>query len=319
MRTKEELNGLHERAIALRRAGKSRSEIKEILGPMSNSTLNDALQGAPPPDWTRRPNAKDDLHAKARELRAQGLAYNQISAQLGVSKSSVSLWVRDLPRPPRLSYAENRRRSAEGVRRYWAREREVRGALRAGEIAAAAADIGSLTDREILIAGAIAYWCEGAKRKLHNFDRVVFVNSDPGLIVFFLRFLAIAGIQRKELAFCVQIHESADVEAAQRFWQEVTGAPPAQFTKTTLKRHNPKTNRKNVGEGYHGCLRVSVYRSSALYRKIEGWASATMATDLHPSARSGLEPTLCSRGRIRTFVVRTKTVSPAWLDDPGSQ
>lgn len=279
MRTKEELILLREHALMLRRAGKSRREIKELLGPMSNSTLDGALRGAPPPDWTRRPNAKDDLRAQARELRTQGLAYNQIAARLGVSKSSISLWVRDLPRPARLSYEENRRRSAEGVRRYWANEREARGALRADEIAAAAAEIGDLTDREVLVAGAIAYWCEGSKRKLpHNFERVVFVNSDPRLILFFLRFLAIAGVQRSDLSFCVHIHETADLAAAQRFWRELVGAPPGQFTKPTLKRHNPKTNRKNVGDGYHGCLRVSVHRSSALYRKIEGWASASMAS-----------------------------------------
>src|SRR5215469_14447694 len=148
MRTKEDLKVLREQAIALRLEGKSLREIKQILGPMSNSTLHDALKGTPPPDWTRRPNAKDDLHHQARELRTQGLAYNQIAARLGVSKSSVSLWVRDLPCPPRLSYAENRQRSAEGVRRYWAKERQVREALRAGEIASASADIGSLTHRE---------------------------------------------------------------------------------------------------------------------------------------------------------------------------
>ena len=260
---------------------------------MSNSTLNNALKGAPPPDWTRRPNAKDGLRTRARELRARGLAYREISYELGVSKSSVSLWVRDLPRPSRLSYAENRRRSAEGVRRYWAAERRVRGAQRAADVAAAAAEIGDLSDRELLIAGAIAYWCEGTKKKAHqNSERVVFVNSDAGLVRFFLRFLAAAGIQRSDLTFCVHIHETGDVDAAQAFWQEVTSAPADQFTRPTLKRHNPKTNRKNIGEGYHGCLRIGVYRSSGLYRKIEGWASAAMA-DL---TRSSLEPVLAAPG-----------------------
>jgi DNA-binding CsgD family transcriptional regulator len=97
MRTKEELKVLRERVIALRREGKSRREIKDILGLMSNRTLDDALQGVPPPEWTRRPNAKDGVRATARELRAKGLAYHEIAARLGVSKSSVSLWVRDLP------------------------------------------------------------------------------------------------------------------------------------------------------------------------------------------------------------------------------
>jgi DNA-binding transcriptional ArsR family regulator len=279
VRTKEELTLLRDRAIALRREGKSRREIKQILGPMSNSTLNDPLQGAPPPAWTRRPNAKDDLREQARDLRAQGLAYNEIAAHLGVSKSSVSLWVRDLPRH-RLTYAENRERSADGVRRYWAKERQVRGAKRDADVALAAAEVGELTDHELLIAGAIAYWCEGAKRKPGvNFERVVFINSDAGLIRFFLRFLGVAGIPLSELTFCVHIHESADVDAAQQYWQGITGASAAQFTKPTLKRHNPKTNRKNVGNDYHGCLRVAVYRSSALYRKIEGWASAAMRFD----------------------------------------
>jgi hypothetical protein len=106
---------------------------------------------------------------------------------------------------------------------------------------------------------------------------VVFVNSDPGLIRFFLRFLASVGVAQSELNYAVQIHETADIAAAQRFWQHVTGAPASQFAKPTIKRHNPKTDRKNVGETYHGCLRVSVYRSSGLYRKIAGWASAAMA------------------------------------------
>ena len=70
---------LRERAIALRRAGHSRREIKEILGIGSNQTLNEALRGEPPPEWTRRPRAKDDLHARARELREQGLDYEEIA------------------------------------------------------------------------------------------------------------------------------------------------------------------------------------------------------------------------------------------------
>jgi hypothetical protein len=35
--------------------------------------------------------------------------------------------------------------------------------------------------------------------------------------------------------------------------------------------------RKNVGENYHGCLRIDVYRGADLYRKIEGWAATGMA------------------------------------------
>jgi hypothetical protein len=250
--------------------------------------LNEVLRGEPPQPWTWRPNAKDELRAKARDLREQGLDYEQIVAELGVSKSSVSLWVRDLPRPPGLSYEECRKRSAEGVRKYWAVQGPIREAEREAISAAAAAQIGQLNDREILIAGAIAYWCEGAKNKPYRrSDRVTFLNSDPALIKFFLRFLEAADIGREDLVYRVQIHETADVEAAQRFWLDVTQANPSQFRRATLKRHNPKTVRKNTGGDYHGCLRIDVLRSSALYRQIEGWATAAMSAGGATHARPG--------------------------------
>src|SRR6266851_5315080 len=278
MRTPQELDLLRERAVRLRRQGKSLRQIKQILGPMSNATLNDALRGEPPPEWTRRPKAKDERRAKARELRTQGMDYEEIAAALGVAKSSVSLWVRDLPTPARLSYAECRKRSAEGAARYWAAERPVREAQRAAARKAAAAQIGELTDRELLIAGAIAYWCEGSKSKPHRrSDRVVFVNSDPSLIQFFLRFLQATATPPDALAFRVYIHENADARSAELFWLKITGARPEQFLKPALKRHNPKTMRKNVGKDYHGCLRIDVRRGANLYRRIEGWAEAIMS------------------------------------------
>jgi len=274
---RDSFDRLRQQAITLRRAGRSRREIKDLLGIGSNETLNEALSGEPPPEWTRRPRAKDDLHARARELREQGLDYEEIAGALGVSKSSVSLWVRDMPRPERLSYEESRKRSAEGARRYWAAEREAREARREVTRTVAAAEIGSVSSREILIAGAIAYWCEGSKRKPHNLcERVIFTNSDPGLIRLFQRFLEAAGVDSGQVRFRVQIHETADVAAAEEFWLRVTGADQAQFYRTTLKRHNPRTLRRNTGLGYQGCLRLEVMQSAELYRRIEGWVRAVV-------------------------------------------
>ncbi len=278
---------LREQAIALRRAGKSRREIQDIIGLRRNQTLDQMLRGVPPQQWTHRPNAKDELHAKARELRARGHTYVEIAASLGVSKSSVSLWVRDMRRPGRLSFEETRRRNAEGVSAYWQAEQLRREARRQAVRAAAAAEIRELSEREILVAGAIAYWCEGAKSKPHRpSEQISFINSDPQLIGFFLRFLAVAGVAR-ELICRLYIHESADVAAAQQFWLDQTGLPAEQFRRPTLKRHNPKTVRKNTGQGYRGCLVINVRQSAELYRQIEGWAHAAMAAC---AAMAGLSP-----------------------------
>ncbi len=214
----------------LRRQGKSRTQIKEILGSIGNSTLNQLLRGEPLPPERVGPG-----------------------------------------------YAESRSRAAEGVRRYWAAERAAREAARAAVCAAAAAQIGELTDREIRIAGAIAYWCEGSKTKPYRLDEQVrFINSDPALIRFFLKFLEKIGVSRESLRFCVHIHESADVQAAIHYWASVTGAMPAQFARPVLKRHTPRTSRPSDNTDYHGCLKVTVAKSSALYREISGWAHGVM-------------------------------------------
>jgi len=290
VRNQEALQEFRTQAIALRLAGKSRREIQEILGVTSSRVLDDALRGVPPQPWTLRPRAKDHLRASARELRARGYTYLEIAAELGVAKSSVSLWVRDMPRPGRLSYEESRQRNAEGVSAYWKLRREAR---RRALMESATAVIGALSEREVMIAGAVAYWCEGTKNKpyRHN-EEVGFINSDPELIRFFLRFLAVAGVTRDRLVCRMQIHESADVEAAQQFWQDLTRLPAEQFRRPTLKRHNPATVRKNTGQEYRGCLVVRVRRSTELLRQIEGWAAAAMASSAD-AAQTQLGPRAC--------------------------
>ena len=92
---------IKERARELRRQGMSVKQIVAELGLHSTHTVQDWVMGVPPPAWTRRPRAKDEERARARELRSQGLTYDEIASELNVSKSSISLWTRDLPHPER--------------------------------------------------------------------------------------------------------------------------------------------------------------------------------------------------------------------------
>src|SRR5437899_6658646 len=50
----------------------------------------------PADDWPMGYRGKTIEQGHARKLRAEGWTYNEISAELGVSKSSVSLWCRDV-------------------------------------------------------------------------------------------------------------------------------------------------------------------------------------------------------------------------------
>jgi hypothetical protein len=138
-----------------------------------------------------------------------------------------------------------------------------------------AADIGQLTERDLFIAGVVAYAAEGTKRKPWTTSVTAkFINSDPRMILLFLRWLALMGIERPNLSFRVAIHEDADVEGAVRYWSEVTGVPVVGFMRTTLKKGNPKTRRRAVGPAYRGCLVIGVYKSGELNKQLEGWFDA---------------------------------------------
>ena len=264
-----DFEGLREQAVALRRAGYSLRQIRNELKIYNNDILNQLVKGEPPPAWTKRPNAKDDLREKARELRLQGWTYDRIQVELGCSKSSISLWVRDLPKPERRDPTEQAKLAA---RKRWEHELAVRDEERQRTKAAAASEIGTLTARELFLAGVALYWAEGTKDKPYaRRERVTFVNSDPDVIRLFLAWLALLGVERERIRYHVMIHESADVEAAESYWADLVQAGGGAFGKTTLKRHNPKTVRKNTGNGYRGCLVLTVRQSSDLYRRIEGW------------------------------------------------
>ncbi|MEV4915994.1 hypothetical protein AB0K47_04180 [Streptomyces tirandamycinicus] len=260
---------LRRRAIALRREGLSLRQIRDRLHIGNNDVLNRLVKGEPPPDWTRRPNAKDDLRAKARELRSQGMTYDRIQVELGCSKSSISLWVRDLPKPVPRTPSEQ---ASLAARKRWEHEGPRREAARQATKDTARREIGTLTERELFLVGVGLYWAEGTKDKPHaRRERVIFVNSDPGVIALFLAWLDLVGVERVHLRYHVMIHESAEVRAAERYWADLVEADVSTFGKTTLKRHNPKTVRKNVDTHYRGCLVIAVRRSAELYRRIEGW------------------------------------------------
>ncbi|MFJ3597776.1 MULTISPECIES: hypothetical protein [unclassified Streptomyces] len=267
-----DFEGLRARAVALRREGLSRRQIRDRLHVDNNDLLNRLLRGEPAPEWTKRPRAKDDVRAKARELRLQGMTYDQIQVELGCSKSSISLWVRDLPRPERSRDAIEQARLAGRMR--WEHELEVRDAERQRTKAAARRETTAMSDQELFYTGVALYWAEGSKDKAYDRrESVTFINSDPGVVAVYLAWLDLLDVERDRLSYRVMIHETADAGAAELYWADLVGIDVSALRKTTLKRHNPKTVRKNVGEAYRGCLVIRVAKGATLYRRIEGWWS----------------------------------------------
>jgi transposase-like protein len=271
------VDGRKEQAVQLRLAGLSRAQIADALGLGSGGEpLSTWLQGVPPPTWTRRPNAKDDLRERAVAMRREGRSYREIGAAVGVAKSTLSLWLRDVP----LTEDQQRALDLRGpaATRKNAQAARANATRRRLHVQATARDqITHLSESELFLAGVVAYWAEGTKNKPWRFGQgLIFMNSDPGLIRLFLRWLHLVGVEPDRLRFRLTIHESADAAAALAYWSEIVGAGQESFGKTTLKTHNPKTVRKNVGETYHGCLAVYVRRSADLNLQIAGWCEGLL-------------------------------------------
>jgi transposase-like protein len=224
------------------------------------------------------PPSPDSRREIARELRLEGQLLKQIAEGLGVSTVTVHRWVRDLPVPPSARPGRDPEHMHRMRRAYWDPVLAEREEERQEVMAAAAARVAGISPRELFLIGVAAYWCEGTKSKSwRRMEFLRFINSDPGLILLFLAFLKAQGVEDSQLRLSLSIHESADVAAAERYWARLIGIPVENFRPATLKRHNPKTVRKNTGEGYVGCLTIGVRQSRELYQRIAGTWQGIMA------------------------------------------
>ncbi|QLQ39184.1 helix-turn-helix domain-containing protein [Micromonospora robiginosa] len=221
------------------------------------------------------------LKEAAGRLRDEGRTVNEIADRLGIAKSTAYRWVGHLPLDTSAEVAVQRRRVAAGRRATrWAERRTQREDAEREAQHRAAEWVGTLARRELLLVGAVLYWCEGTKSKPANprYD-LTFTNSDVRLVELFVRFVEATGRSRRQLRYRVAIHESADAEAAGRWWAGQLGVEFASFQRPTVKRHNPTTKRINVGADYRGCLVVRVPRSRELYVWMAGVVKGLLSGD----------------------------------------
>jgi hypothetical protein len=200
--------------------------------------------------------------AEARELRAGGMTLAGIATKLGVSKSSVSLWVRDVPFTPSAGrYGPQRRPN---------RLRDARLAEIAELDAAGLDRIGVLSDEAFLAAGVALYAGEGSKS-----DGVVkFANTDAAMMHFFCAWLRrYFEIDESRLRARVYLHEGLDLDAAEQFWSQVMAIPREQFQAPYRAVADPSIRRT---KHEFGCAYL-VYGCSRTHRAVMGMVRALLS------------------------------------------
>jgi hypothetical protein len=193
---------------------------------------------------------------QARAWRAEGRSIVATAAALGVARGTVSRWVRGVAVAGAPARVPNKLERAK-----------------AAEIEQARADgvrlIGSLSERDLLIAGAALYAGEGAK----GTGAVVFANSDPRMVALFLAWLShFFAIDEAKLRMRLYLHVGLDLEAAKTFWSDITGIPVQQFHKPY--RAVPDSSMRSTKHPM-GCATV-VLSSSKVHRQIMGLTAALL-------------------------------------------
>lgn len=199
---------------------------------------------------------------QARAMRAEAYTLLEIAQALGVAKSSVSLWVRDVefePKPRR-SGRQQRPSKLQLAKQAQIDEMHEEGRQR----------IGRLAEDAFLAAGAALYAGEGAKTD----GAVKFANSDPRMIEFFCTwFRHFFEIDEARIRLRVYLHQGLDIESATSFWCELTDIPPSQVGLPYRAVPDPSIRRVKHPMG---CAYVS-YSCSRTHRAVMGLVHALLS------------------------------------------
>jgi transposase-like protein len=200
---------------------------------------------------------------RARELRKKrGYSIKQIAAILGVSRSSVSLWVRDIE----LTEEQHERlRERNPIYNPQLAGRSVTSLRRRAERRACQEDGRALARRRdpLHVAGCMLYWAEGWKAQ----NQVHFSNSDPEMVKFFVAFLRRSfGVRDEDIRLTCNLfadHAERQREIEQ-FWLAVTGLPEASLRRSIVNVYSKYSAKKRRNKLPYGTCRVVVHKTSVV-------------------------------------------------------
>lgn len=207
------------------------------------------------------------VREKARELRVERrLSIVEIAERLGLPKTTVFYWVRDIPlQRPRRANAGQRRGNRSMRRKY----RELREAA----YAEGKRDFPQWVTIPTFTDFVCLYIAEGYKRQRNT---VAICNSDPTVVALCARW--IRRFSRNPVRFFLQYHADQDVDQLRRFWGEIVGVEPAEIG--LQRKSNSNQLRRRTWRSRHGV--VTVRACDTLFRaRLQAWMDCLQETWLH--------------------------------------
>lgn len=179
----------------------------------------------------------------AIELRlTHKLGYKAIAEQVKVSKSTLSRWLEDLPlseerilelRREAWSIGEVKRERFRQTMRAKRDERDLQTYLRQKK------KLARISEQSMFIAGLMLYAAEGDKKAKAD---IAFTNTDPVLVLFFVRWIVrFLGFPKERLRIQLHLYENMDIRAEERFWLRELGLSRKQLWQSQVRTLRPKS------------------------------------------------------------------------------
>ncbi|HUS60478.1 MAG TPA: helix-turn-helix domain-containing protein [Nevskiaceae bacterium] len=176
---------------------------------------------------------------KAIRMREKGLSLKEISEKMGISKSTASLWFRNLNLNKK-AQERLKKRQLLGYYKTQLIRRKKREKIFKNLTRQATKQIAKIKfDKNCYkLLCALLYWAEGT----HSSDtQVKFTNSDSMMISAFLKLLRESfRLDEKKFRALVHIHEYHDEIKQKKFWSKITKIPLSQFHKSYCKPNTKK-------------------------------------------------------------------------------
>src|SRR6056297_2565343 len=223
----------------------------------------------------------------AISLRKEGNSYNQISEQLGVPKSTLSYWLKDLSLSKKAREKINKRAYNKSVNALVKRNKEQTDiAKRKAETAKrkARSEVCELLDNKLFLLGTALYWAEGYKKGAYDTSKsktVDFTNSDPEMVKLMIRFFRdIAQVDKYRIKIQIIVHHNVNKEEAINYWSKKINIPKNQFTKVCYSKNRHSKTKRNPNSLPYGTLHIRISDIKVFYRII-GWIEEIKSNHSH--------------------------------------
>ncbi|HEU0085998.1 MAG TPA: hypothetical protein VFQ59_03525, partial [Candidatus Paceibacterota bacterium] len=201
---------------------------------------------------------------EAIKLRKNGDSYSSILKKIKVSKSTLSIWLREIELTE--EQKNNLVNHMDKVRYEVAKRKVAERIERTNQIIEKSAkEVAKLKNNSFFLVGISLYWAEGAKNPNES---VKFANSDEKMILFMMKwFRKICKVPEHKFKIHIHMHTLHCRKDIIDYWSKITGVPLKQIYRPYIKPTSLGQRRNLL---YNGTCSIIIH-DKTLFRRIMGW------------------------------------------------